>query len=149
MTDEPCDICLKHRSQGDLRGQLVARSSGFWVYHAPPGEDGLAPLGYLYIETDRHAPYLADLTDDEAEELGRIRSRLAAALREAFDPEFVFAAVIGRGVAHFHEHLFVRHRGTAAEVTWDASDEAAPRADERRVAELVDRLRSALATGGT
>ena len=145
MTDKPCDICLKHRSQGDLRGQLVARSAGFRVYHAPPGDDGLAPLGYLYIEAERHAPYLADLTDEEASALGRIRSRLAAALREAFDPEFVFAAVIGRGVPHFHERLVVRHRGTAAEVTWDASDEAAPRADEQRVAELVVRLRAALA----
>jgi diadenosine tetraphosphate (Ap4A) HIT family hydrolase len=145
MTDESCDICRKHGSRDSLRGQLVARTEGFWVYHAPPGDDGLAPLGYIYIESDRHVPYLADLTDNESATLGRIRSRLAAALREAFDPEFVFAAVIGRGVAHFHEHVFVRHRGTAPEVTWDASDEAAPRADERRVTDLVDRLRAALA----
>jgi ATP adenylyltransferase len=148
MTDHSCDICRKHSSGDGSAGQLVARPAGFWVFHAPPGADGRAPLGYLYIETDRHAPYLADLTQEEAAALGRIRSVLAAALRDAFDPEFVFAAVIGRSIAHFHEHLFVRHRGTGAEVTWDASDEAAPRADEAQVAELVDRLRSALTAAG-
>ena len=144
LTRETCEICRKHRGDGPLKGQLVARLEGFWVYHAPPGEDGLAPLGYLYVESDRHAPYLADLTAEEAAAVGRLRSQLAAALREALDPEFVFAAVIGRGVAHFHEHLFARHRGTSADVPWDASDEAAPRAERGQVAELVDRLRSAL-----
>ena len=95
LTRETCEICRKHRGDGPLDGQLVARLEGFWVYHAPPGEDGLAPLGYLYVESDRHAPYLADLTAEEAAAVGRLRSQLAAALREALDPEFVFAAVIG------------------------------------------------------
>jgi len=143
VTEESCEICRRHRGETSFRGQLVTRTDGFWVYHAPPGEDGLAPLGYIYIDADRHAPYLADLTDAEGAALGRIRTRLAAALRDAFDPEFVFAAVIGRGIAHVHEHLFVRHRGTAPEVSWDASDDAAPRADEQRVAGLVDGLRAA------
>jgi ATP adenylyltransferase len=144
-TAESCDICRKHRGEGPLEGQLVGLSDGFWIYHAPPDDSGLAPLGYIYVESDRHASYLADLTDAEAAALGRLRSRLAAALREALDPELVFAAVIGRGIAHFHEHLFVRHRGIAADVPWYASDEAAPRADAARVAELVERVRNGLA----
>ena len=82
LTRETCEICRKHRGDGPLKGQLVARLEGFWVYHAPPGEDGLAPLGYLYVESDRHAPYLADLTAEEAAAVGRLRSQLAAALRE-------------------------------------------------------------------
>lgn len=145
LTPETCDICRTHRGEGPRGAQLVGVVEGFWVYHAPPDDSGLASFGYLYIESDRHAGYLADLTDDEAAALGRLRTRLAAALRKTVDPEFVFAAVIGRGIAHFHEHLFCRHRGTAPDVPWDASDEAAPRADEARVAELVSGLREALA----
>jgi ATP adenylyltransferase len=144
MQDGACDLCRKHASADPGVGRLIARLDGFWVFHAPAADDGRAPLGYLYLESDRHAPFLADLTDDEAAALGRIRSRLAAGLREAFDPEFVFAAVIGRSIPHFHEHLFVRHRGTPTDVSWDASDEAAPRADAAQVAALVERLRAAL-----
>ncbi len=140
---ETCDICRRHRGEGSLDSQLVGVFDGFWVYHAPADDSGLAPLGYLYIESDRHAGHIDDLTDDEAAALGRLRSRLAGALREALDPEFVFAAVIGRRVAHFHEHLFCRHRGTPADVPWEASDEASPRADPTRVAALVEHLRRA------
>ena len=140
-----CDICRKHRGEGPLRGELVVFSDGFWLYHAPPDNSGLAPLGYFFLESDRHAPYFADLTDQEASALGRLRSRVAAALREALDPEFVFAAVIGQGMAHFHEHVFARHRGIGADVPWYASDEAAPRADEARVRQLVEHVQDLLA----
>jgi ATP adenylyltransferase len=135
-----CKICAKHRGQGPLKGVLVGRWDGFWVYHFPPGDDGLAPLGYLFIETDRHASHLEDLTPQEASALGSLRSRLALALTESLDAEHVFAAVIGRGVPHFHEHLFVRHRGTAADVAWDDSPEAGPQADEPTVQELARRI---------
>jgi ATP adenylyltransferase len=141
---DDCPICAKHRGEGPLRGELVGRWAGFWVYHAPPGDDGRAPLGYLFIETDRHAPSLADLTDEEAPALGRLRTQLAAALRDALDAEHVFAAVIGRGVPHFHEHLVTRHRGTPDDVPWHRSDDAAPRADQEEVATLARRLAAAL-----
>jgi ATP adenylyltransferase len=135
-----CPICAKHRGEGPLGGELVGRWDRFWVYHAPPGDDGLAPLGYLYIETDRHAPHLEDLTHDEATALGLLRSRLARALTEALEPENVFSAVIGRGVPHFHEHLFVRHHGTAPDVPWHRSDELAPRADAAEISRLAEHL---------
>ncbi len=141
-----CRICAKHRGQGPLGGELVARLDGFWVYHAPPGEDGRAPLGYLFIESDRHAPYLDDLTNEEAEALGRLRTRLAAALRAEFEPEHIFAAVLGRGEPHFHEHLVCRHAGTPQDIPWHRSDEFAPRADATEVADLAQRLARHLET---
>jgi ATP adenylyltransferase len=137
---DDCPICAKHRGEGPLGGELVGRWDRFWVYHAPPDEHGLASLGYLFIETDRHVPYLADLSPDEAAALGRLRTRLAYALRKATDAEFVLAAVIGLGVAHFHEHLLARFRGTPADVPWHASDDAAPRADQAAIIELAHRL---------
>jgi ATP adenylyltransferase len=134
---DECPICAKHRGEGPLKGEIVGRWGGFWVYHAPPADDGTAALGYLFIETDRHASHLEDLTDEEAAALGLLRTRLAAALTAALDAENVFAAVIGRGVPHFHEHMFVRHRGTPGNVPWYESDEAAPRADVPRVSSLA------------
>jgi ATP adenylyltransferase len=135
-----CLICAKHRGEGPLKGELVGRRDGFWVYHAPPGEDGLASLGYLIIETDRHAPHLADLTDAEAAALGRLRTRMALALRDELDVPLVFAAVIGRGVPHFHEHIVPRHAGVPDDVPWHQSDEAGPHADAATVASLARRL---------
>jgi ATP adenylyltransferase len=139
-----CPICLKHRGEGPLRGELIGRTDHMWVYHAPPDGEGLASLGHLFIESDRHAPHVADLTPDESAELGRLRTRLASAIREATDAEFVLAAVIGIGVDHFHEHLFIRPRGTPAEVPWHESDEAAPRVDPEGVRRLRDQLRPCL-----
>ena len=135
-----CPICAKHRGEGSLGGQLVARVDGFWVYHAPPGEDGRAPLGYLLIESDRHAPYLDDLNDDESAALGRLRTRLTGALRQEVNPEHVFAAVVGRGVPHFHEHLVPRYADTPGDVPWHRSDEFAPRANREEVVDLARRL---------
>jgi diadenosine tetraphosphate (Ap4A) HIT family hydrolase len=139
-----CQICAKHRGEGPLGGELVAHFEGLSIYHAPPGEDGLASLGHLFVESDRHAPYLDDLTDVEAAALGRLRTRLAHALRAELAAEHVFAAVIGRGTAHFHEHLLVRHPGTPTDVPWHQSDEAAPRVDGTAVADLAGRLRHRL-----
>lgn len=139
-------ICARHRGEGPLKGQLVWRGDGFWVYHGPPDEDGLAPLGYLVIESDRHTPSLADLTDAEAAALGRLRSRLADALRNELDVDHVFTAVIGRHVPHFHEHLLPRHRGVPAEVPWHQSDEAGPQADAPAVADLARRVAERLKT---
>ena len=143
-----CVICAKHRGEGPLKGQLVAQVDGFWIYHAPADDEGRAPLGYVIIETDRHAPALADLTDDEAASLGRLRVQLAHALREMLDAEHVLAFVIGLNVPHFHEHLVTRHRGTPSDVTWDKSDEAAPKGDEQEVAALARRLAAIVGDGG-
>ncbi|WP_410654633.1 hypothetical protein [Amycolatopsis sp. lyj-112] len=33
-------------------------------------------------------------------------------------PEHVFSAIAGRSVAHFHQHVFVRHQGTPEEIGW-------------------------------
>lgn len=146
MPDD-CLICAKHLGLGPVGGELIGRVDGFWVWHAPPGDDGTASLGHLIIESDRHCPYLADLTDAEAAALGRLRTRLAQALRAEVGPEFVFAAVIGRGVAHFHEHLICRHEGTSPAVPWHASDEAGPQVDQESVADLARRIRAHLANG--
>ena len=143
MSDE-CVICLKHRGEGPLTGQFIARFDGFLVYHARTDDEGRSPLGYVFIESERHVPYVWDLTDEEAANLGRLRTRLARALRAALGAEFVITAVIGLGIAHFHEHLLPRMPGTPKELAWHDSDEALRKADADEVAGLAEQLRDAL-----
>ncbi len=114
------------------------------VYHRPPGASGRVILGHLFVETRRHAPYLDELTDAEAGAVGWAASRAAAALRGELDPEQVFSAIVGTGVAHFHQHVFARHRGTPAELDWMSGNEwdGAPRGGQAEVTALADRLRS-------
>lgn len=139
-----CLICAKHRGTGPLVGPKVWEDEGLLVFHHPVGEDGTAVLGHLYVETRRHVPYLADLTDSEAEAVGRVVRRAAHGLRTELAAEFVFSAIVGKGVAHFHQHLFVRHAGTPAEYDWMAGDEwpDAPRGTAPEIAELCARLRN-------
>jgi diadenosine tetraphosphate (Ap4A) HIT family hydrolase len=138
-----CPICAKHRGEGPLVGPIVWEHEHFLAFHAPLREDGTAFLGYLFLETRRHVPYLADLNDDEAEAIGRAARRLARGLRAELNADFVFSAIVGTGVAHFHQHLFARYPGTPAEYGWMAGDEwpGAPRGTEREVKDLCGRLR--------
>ncbi|GIF73083.1 hypothetical protein Asi02nite_26010 [Asanoa siamensis] len=91
----------------------------------------------------RHVPYLDDLTDVEAAAVGSAVRRAAIAVRAELDPEHVFSAVIGRGIPHFHQHVFPRHRGMPDETPWHDSAywPGAPRGGEAEVAALAARLR--------
>lgn len=130
MTD--CPICQKHRGTGPLVSPVVHEDDLVVVTHRPSGS-----LGYLFIEPRRHAPHLDALTDAEAESIGRLRSALARALRAELDIELVQALVSGRDVAHFHEHVYVRHTGTPHHVQWWQSWDDAPAGD---VSDFSDRI---------
>lgn len=144
VTGEDCPICAKHRGVGSLLGgPLIWQDDHVLVFHRPPGKTGQVFLGHLFIETRRHAPYLDELTDAEATTVGWAAARGAKALRHTLDPEAVFSAIVGRGVPHFHQHVFARHRGTPRELDWMAGNEwaDAPHGDAAELAHLADRLR--------
>jgi ATP adenylyltransferase len=138
-----CLICQKHQGRGPLVGPEVWRDENLVVSHRPVADDETTVLGYLYVETRRHVPYLADLTDREAEAIGRVVRRTASALRTELAPAFVFTMVAGMRIAHFHQHLVVRHAGTPAEYDWTAGDQwpDAPRGTKQDVIALCNRLR--------
>lgn len=145
-----CLICAKHRGEGPLKAApVVWQDQIVVVTHRPAGTEGSTVLGYVFVETRRHVPYLADLTDAEAEAVGRTVRRAASGLRAELGVDFVFSAVVGTGVPHFHQHLFVRHRGTPDDVPWHASDDwvDAPRGSEADIGDLCGRLRPYLAGG--
>ncbi|WP_433284062.1 HIT family protein [Micromonospora sp. CA-244673] len=140
---EDCLICQKHRGEGALVGPLVWEGREVIVTHRPVARDSPTFLGYLFVETRRHAASLDALTESEAMAVARAAWVGARALRSELGPEFVFSAIAGRQVAHFHQHLFVRHPGTPVQHGWmDVDDWAeAPRGDGARVAALCARLR--------
>lgn len=132
-----CPLCLKHRGEGPLVGPVVYADHLVLVSHRAAGS-----LGYLYVDSRRHVPSLDGLSDEEAEAVGRITVRLARALRRELDVEAVHTATAGLGVAHFHQHVFVRHVGTPAAYDWWQQWPGAPVGD---VHELSRRLARQLA----
>jgi len=70
-----------------------------------------------------------------------LRTRLARALKDELEAEFVLAAVIGLGVDHFHEHLYARPHREPADVQWYASDELLELVDDDAVMALAVKLR--------
>jgi ATP adenylyltransferase len=144
MTFPDCVICRKHRGEGPLLGGAqVWADKHVLVFHRPPDDSGTAFLGHLFLETRDHVPYLDQLSPSLAAAIAEARRRAAIALRIELNAEHVFAAVIGRGVPHFHEHVFVRYPGTPDDVAWDDSDEweGARRGGVADVEELAARLR--------
>jgi diadenosine tetraphosphate (Ap4A) HIT family hydrolase len=100
-------------------------------------------LGWLVVESRRHIPGLAELTDDEGQATGLLVARLSRALKAVSGAEHVYALVIGHGVPHLHIHLLPRYPGTPAEYWGMRLDQwpEAPRGDEAAIAGLCDRLR--------
>ena len=134
--DGDCQLCAKHRGEGPLVCPVIYADDLVVVTHRATGS-----LGYVFLETTRHVPYVHQLTEAEAAAIGRIRTRVAAALAAELDVEYVFTMVVGTGVAHFHEHVFVRHLGTPADLSWNDPWPGAPTGDiDALVASLRTRL---------
>jgi diadenosine tetraphosphate (Ap4A) HIT family hydrolase len=143
-----CLICAKHRGEGPLVGPLVWSDEHAYVYHAPVPVGETAVLGYLFIETRRHVPHVDGLMDDEAAAVGRLVSRAARGLREELGAAYVFSAIVGTGVAHFHQHLFPCPPDAPRALPWHQVDEweGTPRGGAAKVEALCERLQIHLAT---
>ena len=139
MADEDCLICRKHRGEGPLVGPRIYQDALLFVAHRAVGS-----LGYVFVETQRHVSSLDELTDAEAEAVGRLTTRLARGLRAELEVEHVHSMVAGLAVAHFHQHVFVRHAGTPSSYAWCEPWPDAPRGDTRL---LADRLAAHLGRG--
>ncbi|MEV4312817.1 histidine triad (HIT) protein [Actinocrispum sp. NPDC049592] len=122
MTEE-CLICAKHRGEGPLVGHHVWADEHVIVSHRLEGDDGTTFLGYLFVESRRHVPSWDALTEVEAAAVARAAWRAARGLRAELGPEFVFSAIVGRRVAHFHQHLFARYQNTPEQYSWMDSAE--------------------------
>jgi diadenosine tetraphosphate (Ap4A) HIT family hydrolase len=145
-----CFICRKHRGEVALAGGPIHADDLLFAAHAwetPHGVPEDVYVGRVFVETKRHAAAFADLSAEEAAAVGVLASRLSRAMRNALGADFVFAAVIGTGVPHFHLHLVARYPETPADVPWHGVDEwsGAPRGGEDEIAAASERIRAALA----
>ena len=145
-----CLVCRELVGDIPVPGGFLWQDEGAVGFHMPPLAEMGAPhpyLGHLLVVTRRHAARLGDLTDEEAAAVGRGAARLARALVEAGDAEWVYSAVIGTRTPHFHQHLLPRYPGTPDDVPWHSIDEwkGAKRGGAAEISELADRLKASRA----
>ena len=110
-----CFICEKHRQGDQAQGGVIFEDDLVYVGHSHALAGPTAYRGYLMVEPKRHAAGLGDLTDVEAEAVGRLANRVARLQRELLGAEHVYSFVYGDGIPHLHVHLAPRYPGTPRE----------------------------------
>src|SRR5512136_359424 len=111
-----CFVCRKHRGEVSVPGGAIYEDDLVYAGHAQIREgQTVAYLGYLFVEPQRHTPGLQDLTDMEAQSLGRLVARLGRALVGSAGAEHIYAFVLGDGVPHLHIHVVPRYPGAPRE----------------------------------
>lgn len=148
QTDETdCMVCRKQRGEIQVAGGAIYEDELLYCSHAlfASGEQ-TAYLGWLAVETRRHIPGLAELTDLEGQALGLLVARLSRALKTVQQAEHVYAFVMGHGVPHLHLHLLPRYPGTPREYWGVRIDEwpDAPRGGSSEIEMLCARIRAYL-----
>ena len=98
------------------------------------------------METKRHVPEVANLTEEEAQAIGVYNSRIAKALLHTESMEHIYIFVLGDGVPHVHYHVIGRYPGAPREYWGTKVDEwpEAPKGGETEIVLVVERLRKFL-----
>jgi histidine triad (HIT) family protein len=133
-----------------IPGGAIFEDDLLYAGHIRTREGQAACLGYITVETKRHALGLADLTDVEAQAAGLLVARISRALRDSEKAEHIYAFVIGDGVPHFHLHVVPRYPGAPREYWGVHVDEwpGAPHGGPQEIIALCTRLRTYLANEG-
>jgi histidine triad (HIT) family protein len=149
---EDCFICRKHRGLEDIPGGAIYEDELVFCGHSWSIADGVAPyLGGFIVEPKRHIPGWADLTDREAEAVGKVIRDVCKAVRMAFDAEHVYVFVVGHHIPHLHVWVIPRLPGTPREFWGFKMFEwpGRPAGGRRRVEEACDRVRARMPSGFT
>lgn len=111
MSEDDCVFCKL--LAGELEVSFIHRDD---VCSALMDIQPINP-GHILVVPNRHAPYLADLNEEEGAQMFRIAQRVAAALRECGlkceGVNFFLAdgEAAGQEVFHVHLHVFPRYAG--------------------------------------
>jgi histidine triad (HIT) family protein len=145
-----CFICRKHRGEIVIPGGAIYEDDLLYAGHIGMQEGQAVYLGYIIVETKRHAPGLADLTDVESQAVGLLVAHISRALRDSEKAEHIYAFVIGDDVPHFHLHVIPRYPGAPREYWGVHVDEwpGAPHGGPQEIVALCTRLRTYLANEG-
>ncbi len=144
---DDCMVCRKHRGEIEIPGGAVLSDPHLFVGHAAmPSDESKTYPGIFIIEPLRHIPGPEDLTDQEAEAMGLLVTRLSKALRACTDAEHVYIFRFGHHVAHLHIFIVPRYPGTPPEYWGTRVDEwpDGPRATSKEIEELCGRVRNFL-----
>ena len=142
-----CLVCRKHRGEAAVPGGVIYEDDLISISHAQLfGEEKDHYLGHVFVESKRHVPELADLTEQEAQAVGLWISRVAQALLQTEGMEHVYSFFIGDGVPHVHVHVIGRRPGAPREYWGPRVDDwpGAPRGGEVEIAQVADRVRAYL-----
>ena len=147
ITRAECLVCRKHRGEVAAPGGVIFEDDLIFISHAQLwGDEKDHYLGHVFVESKRHVPELADLTEQEAQAIGLWTSRVAKALLQTEAMEHVYSFFIGDGMPHVHVHVIGRRPGAPREYWGPKVDEwpEAPRGGEAEIAQVADRLRAYL-----
>lgn len=141
-----CQFCQIQQGQLPVAGGLIYEDeficATHYAYETQP-----TYLGYLLVQTKRHAPTFADLTDCEARAVGLLVTRLSRALKACVGAERSYAVFFGEAVPHLHGFITARYPETPPEY-WRSNISAwpaAPRGGSEEISALCDKLRAYLA----
>lgn len=139
---DPCPVCEKHQGRGPLASPPAWATEHVVVSHRGADADGLGVLGYLFVEPRRHVPSWDLMDAGEVAAVAEAAWLAARCLRRLLAPEGVFTAIVGRRIAHVHQHVFVRHAGTPEEIGWFGSSSwpGAPRVPGRELEAFAHRV---------
>lgn len=116
LVENECFICRKHRGLDIIPGGAVYEDDLIHIDHAWSSEDQEATyLGAFIVEPKRHVPTWAELSNGEAERMGRGIRDVSRALKVSEAAEHIYVFVFGHHVPHLHVWVVPRYTGTPRE----------------------------------
>jgi diadenosine tetraphosphate (Ap4A) HIT family hydrolase len=113
---DSCLVCRKHVGEITIPDGAVYEDNLVYAGHAAiPKGHTTAYLGSLMVEPKRHISGLADLTEEEAKNVGLLIAHLSRALKTSEGAEHVYMFVLGHAVPHLHIWVVPRYPGTPRE----------------------------------
>jgi diadenosine tetraphosphate (Ap4A) HIT family hydrolase len=114
MPNDACVTCRANRDEILAPGGVIYQDSFWRLEHT---FEPIPMVGWLVLKPLRHTEAVADLTPEEAAELGPLLRRVAGAMREVLKPVKVYVSLYAEAenAAHIHFHLIPRHDGMPAD----------------------------------
>ncbi|HEX5370985.1 MAG TPA: HIT family protein [Dehalococcoidia bacterium] len=113
VTSETCLSCEVIAGRAASPGGFIFESEN-WLLTHQVRPASLA--GFLILQPRRHVEQIADLTTQEASEMGGLLRRATQALTRALQPEKIYVCSFGSGVKHVHFYLIPRSSEMPPEV---------------------------------